>query len=79
MGKATVVGIRFINFQPKDGDPICGYRYYFTYEETDVAGVVAEEAWLDEATAKEANLALGDVVILIRNKKGRINGAYHLK
>ena len=75
---ATVVGVRSINFQGKDGNPVTGKNIYFTEPLADGEGVSAERVFLsmDKLLKCQYDPKVGDEVHIEYNRYGRCSGVY---
>lgn len=74
-GDYEIVGLKHSKWTPQDsGREISGYSLFMTEEREDVDGLAVERAFITDAKLKGYTPALGDVVNLIYNRFGKVDG-----
>ena len=74
-GDYEIVGLRHSKWTPKDGNrEISGYSLHLTEDREDVNGLAVERAFVQDSKLGDYVPALGDVVNLIYNRFGKVDG-----
>lgn len=73
MNTVTVVGIKSVDYTSrKTGRPVHGSEIHYEYEDTRVAGIAVDHDYI--AGDGAAGVSVGDNVILVRDRNGRVTG-----
>jgi len=74
-GDYEIVGLKHSKWKPKDSDrEISGYSLHLTEDREDVDGLAVERAFIQDSKLEDYVPALGDVVNLIYNRFGKVDG-----
>lgn len=72
--KVTVLGLKPVNFEAKDGRQVVGTTMYIAYDENGVDGMVTDKIFVAAEKMPKGGVAVGADLDLAYNKYGKVAG-----
>ena len=72
--QATLLGIKELDFKPKDGDQIKGTQLFVSFPEKEMKGVMTDKYFFrsDSETQLPKDLKVGDILDVTFNRNGKV-------